>query len=143
VLHNPNQALGRGAVANFHIKRDTTLALRIPWKVELRRVVYDQDTLMLDRPTSGLPKMRRQDGLGRNAIVPEKTVCRFELRVVERLRKALARSLGQLIGQKTQPPIESVVAEVSLAQFHRDRRYLCALAGHTRTELWPMISLSR
>jgi hypothetical protein len=24
VLHNPNQASGRGAVANFHIKRDTT-----------------------------------------------------------------------------------------------------------------------
>jgi hypothetical protein len=26
VLHNPNEASGRGAVANFHIKRDTTAA---------------------------------------------------------------------------------------------------------------------
>ena len=108
------------------------LTLRISREVELRRVVYDQDPLVLDRATSRLTKVRRQNGLGRHAVVPEKTVRSFELRVVERLGKAFARSLRHLIDQKAQTSVESLVAEVGLAQLSRDRRYLCALAGHTR-----------
>ena len=57
-----------------------------------------------------------QDGLRRDAVIAEKPIRSFELGIVQRLRETLARSLGQLVGQKTQTPIQPLVTKVRLAQ---------------------------
>lgn len=51
-----------------------TLPLRIAGELELRRVVDDQDLPMLGSSTGALVKMRRQDRLGRHAVIAEEPI---------------------------------------------------------------------
>jgi hypothetical protein len=74
-----------------------SLALGITWELELGRVVNDQHAPVLRCAASRLPKVGRQDGLGRHAVIAKKPIRGFQLSVVQRLRKALAWPFSELI----------------------------------------------
>lgn len=65
------------------------LAPRLAPELELRRIVRDDDPRQLAGPARRLPEVRCEDGLRRDLVVAEEAVGRFELRIIERLGKAL------------------------------------------------------
>ena len=61
--------------------------------------------------------MRRQNGSRCDLLVAEEPVRRFELRVVEQLRKALLGPLRERLGEEAEPPTQPGIAQVGVSEF--------------------------
>ena len=91
--------------------------LLLTGELKLRRVVRDDDPRQLGGPPGGLAEMRRQDRFRRDLLVAEESVGRFELGIIQRFRKALCGPFGEAIHQKTQSPIQALVAQIGINEF--------------------------
>ncbi len=84
----------------------------------------------LARPPRGRLQVRLEDLLGRHAVVAKEPVRRLQLGLVQRMRKADGRPLGQAVGQQAQAATESPIAEVGALELrgkHWDQRLALGL----------------
>ena len=113
-------------------------ALGLPRELELGRVVHDQHVRMAGRTACGLPHVRSQDALGRDAVIAEEAVRGLQFGIIKRLGKALAWAVSEPIGQPAQPAIQSLIAQLRVAQLRGDRTdTLGAHAVHARIGSQP------
>src|SRR5262245_5350289 len=98
------------------------LALRVAAKLERCRVVHDDNTRRFAGSACRLPKVRRQNRLRTHLLITKEPIGGLQLRIIQRLGKTLAWSLGESLGQQAQSPIEPRIAEVSIGELNRERR---------------------
>lgn len=110
-----------------------SLSLLLATELELGRVVHDQHAFMLASATHALPEVRGENRLGRHPVVPEESIRRLQLGVVERVREPHARTLGDQIREHPQAAVQPLVAQLGPAQLDRQlRRPLMPLSSHPR-----------
>src|SRR6185503_6412357 len=88
--------------------------LLLATEFELRRVVRDDNPRQLCRPPTRLAEVRRKNRVRRHLVVAEEAVGGLQLGVIQRLREALRGSFGKAVHQKSQAPIEALVAEIGV-----------------------------
>jgi hypothetical protein len=106
---------------------------------ELARVVNHEHARVLSSTLRRLAKVRGQDRIGCDAVISEEAVRRLELRVIERLGKALGRTVYDRRHQRGQTLGQAQVAEIGLGYFVGNGRSSSYSSRHAATGSRPAI----
>jgi len=86
------------------------LPLRLASKLELRRVMHDENVSVSRRTACRLPIVRSENRFRCDLRVPEEPVCALQLGVIQRLWEALAGSVCQAVDQQPEAAGQTNVA---------------------------------
>jgi hypothetical protein len=69
-----------------------------------------------------LAKVRSENRIGRDLVIPKEPIGALELSVIKRLGEALTGPLGESLSQQAQPLTQPRIAEISISKLARQLR---------------------